>query len=131
MITQWITSKTLPWIGGGLAVAIGALILTTYLLYTQKQYLEEQLVSVTQENLQLTESMRQQSQDYQRLSKELQRRDALITKTQIAKQQMEREARETISSLRQALASDPCAGTAHPDAVTDSLRSEATDPAPD
>lgn len=127
MIGKLVGSKLMPWLSGGLIVLILALLAAVYALHSRNGLLSERLGNLNQENAQLAESIRQQSAQYQNLSRELQRRDALVIQAQQARQIAERDAREQIETLRQALATDECAGTDHPAAVTHSLRPRATD----
>lgn len=127
MISRLAGSKLMPWLSGGLAVLAITLLAAVYVLHARNGLLNVRLGNAARENAQLSESLRQQSADYQSLSQELVRRDALVSQARDARQNAERGAREQISILRKALANDDCANRLHPDAITDSLRLRATD----
>lgn len=127
MIGKLLTSKALPWLSGGLIVLILGLLTAVYALHSRNNFLAERMGELSSQNTQLAQSLQSQSESYQALASEMQKRDRLITQAQQARQHSERKAREQIEALRQALANDECAGRPHPPAVTDILRAGSSD----
>jgi len=112
-------------------VALGVLILSllsaVHFLNARNEALSNEIGSLEQQNNQLTQSLKDQAREYQRLSKELARRDQIVAQAQTAKARTEREAREKIQTLREALKGNECAAQPHPPAVADSLRTRPGD----
>lgn len=127
MIGRLLASKALPWVAGGLAALLLALLAAVYALHSRNTTLSERVGNLGAENVMLAESLRSQSESYQALASEMQKRDQLITQAQQARHNSERKAREQIEALRQALANDECAGRPHPPAVADILRAGSSD----
>ncbi|WP_379945073.1 DUF2570 family protein [Marinobacter sp. LM1] len=127
MIGKLLTSKALPWLSGGLVVLILGLLATVYALHSRNSALNEKVGTLNTENTMLAESLRSQSESYQALATEIQKRDELIAQAQQSRQTSERKFREQIEALRQALADDECAGRPHPPAVADILRAGSSD----
>ena len=124
MIGKLLTGK---WIYVAVAVLVLSLLAGLWALNARNEALSAQIGELEQRNAQLTQSLKEQAEQYDRLSNELARRDKIITQAQQAKAKTEREARETIQTLRQALSENECAAQPHPSVVADSLRS-ASDP---
>ncbi len=127
MIGKLLTSKVLPWLSGGLIVLIGLLVALASALHSRNNSLAERMGALNSHNAQLAQSLQSQSESYQALVSEMQKRDQLITQAQQAHQHSERKAREQIEALRKALANDECAGRPHPPAVADILRAGSSD----
>lgn len=124
MIGKLVTGK---WVYVAVAVLVVSLLAGLWALNARNEALSAQIGELEQHNAQLTQSIKEQAEQFDRLSKELARRDKIITQAQQAKAKTEREARETIQTLRQELADNHCAAQPHPRVVADSLRS-ASDP---
>ena len=122
MIAKLLTSKALPWVAGAVLALVLTMAAALLYLNSQNDRLSEKVGNLQQQNEQLAETARRLSEDYQALQLEVERRDELVTRTLQEKQAIERNARETIDELRQALATDPCAVDLHPDVIGDSLR---------
>lgn len=127
MIGKLLTSKALPWLSGGLVILIVGLLAAVYALHLRNSTLNEKVGSLDAENTILAESLRSQSESYQALATEIQKRDELIAQAQQSRQTSERKFREQIEALRQALANDECAGRPHPPAVANILRAGSSD----
>jgi uncharacterized protein HemX len=127
MIGKLLTSKALPWLSGGLIVLILGLLTAVYALHSRNNSLTERMGALNSQNTQLAKYVQSQSESYQALASEMQKRDQLIAEAQQARQNSERKAREQIEALRQALANDECAGRPHPPAVADILRAGSSD----
>lgn len=122
MIKQLIVGKALPWIAGATALVFAMMAAAIWFLMQERDALNHKAGELEERNASYAETIRQQSADYALLSAEIERRDDAVSQAIEDREAAERYARAQIEQLRQALATDECAVTDHPDVVTDSLR---------
>ena len=123
MILSALTGKALP-IAGVIILAMAGAI---YWLMQERDALNERVGTLEQANEQLATAAREQAAENAALNAELDRRDSIVTSAIRARQAADKAARNAQQQLREALANDECSQTAHPAALTDSLRSLTAD----
>lgn len=106
---------------------LGAIVVLTWLLFSAR----DDAAEAESQNRQLKQVVAQQSQDHSLLRSELDRRDRVVSEAIDARDKARAAADAATNELSEALADDECANTAHPDAVTRSLRQRAGDTAAD
>ena len=115
LLTRIAGPKVLLGVSLSAVVAIGAL---TWLLLGAL----DDAATAEANNLELRQTVKEQSRDHERLRNELDRRERVINEAIEARQQARNRADSTSRKLEEALKDDQCANTPHPDAVADSLR---------
>ncbi|WP_158007607.1 hypothetical protein [Marinobacter sp. X15-166B] len=126
MILKALTGRALPYVAGATALLVIAMAGSICLLLIDRDRTSQRLGELSQVNLQHAETIRENAAEYADLQAELDRRDALATRAQVAQQHAERKADEITERLRLALQADGCANARHPLAVGDSLRAYST-----
>ena len=117
-----LTSKALPYIATITVMIVAVMGGAIWMLMQERDNLNQMAGKLGQANRQQMQTIKDNVADFNALQAELHYRELLVTRALKSKQQAERIANEKATQLRKALQADACASTAHPAAVTDSLR---------
>ncbi len=117
-----LTAKAKIIAAAGAGFVFLALITALGYLWNSRDTLQQEVGGLEHAIDQLTQSASEREDENASLRAEIDRRDALVSQAVRERQQADDRARAAQSRLKEALATDECAHTDHPGAVTDSLR---------
>lgn len=119
---EFLTGKAAPYIGFAVLILFLSMLSAIYALWERNTHLAASVGALETERDALLNVVKASTEEVVGLRRELRNRDTVVTQAIRARQLAERHADKIREELADALATDECANTAHPDAVGHSLR---------